>query len=246
MCVIIGVFAMWFAIYNTSIFKTMVHLSMLVDPFCTIPLFLIVMRLEVQPLFFAINLVISGITVFVLNYFIFFDELGTYCLILLVCISTFLLCNIFTYGKLKTQDVEENKKDERPKRSYYESITSPVVDSDKPYISRLMKRIRESMSPHNDDPILFGAVTALLLMVPIFMWEFSSPHNYPELIGLRMFSAILCVGLMLKNYWHPAWQKHYTLYWYISIGFCMPFVTSYMYMQEQTTFWAINWSIAMC
>lgn len=53
-----------------------------------------------------------------------------------------------------------------------------------------------------------------------------------EFILLRLSCFILCVPLLLIDYWPISIKKYKNIYWYFSIFYCLPFFVTYMFIEN--------------
>jgi len=84
---------------------------------------------------------------------------------------------------------------------------------------------------------LFGIVNYPLFY---FFWKLIPDSRYDDL-KLRAVATILCLGLFLKDFWPKKLQKFLSLYWYLTITFCIPFMGTYIFLQnEASSSWILN------
>ena len=68
----------------------------------------------------------------------------------------------------------------------------------------------------------FGIFGVLNYPIYYVIWKCSSSDLY-ENLGLRATATLLCVGLLLKDYWPPKLKSWFSLYWLATVTFCLPF-----------------------
>lgn len=68
-----------------------------------------------------------------------------------------------------------------------------------------------------------------ILNYPIFylIWIFYNKKSY-ESLALRLVATILCLILLLKNFWPQKLKPWLPLYWYFTLLFCLPFFFFFM------------------
>ncbi len=94
--------------------------------------------------------------------------------------------------------------------------------------------------------LMFGIFCCINYIVPYFMWTHHKPINYPVMLGLRLIAGMLCVGLLMKDYWPQYLKKYFPLYWHFTLIYCLPFVTTIMFiMVNADVEWLINLTLAI-
>lgn len=65
-------------------------------------------------------------------------------------------------------------------------------------------------------------------------------------ICVRTIATILCLILLLKNYWPHKLKKYLPLYWYSSITFCLPILTTYLLFRHNMSLeWSMNYTVGV-
>ncbi len=63
-------------------------------------------------------------------------------------------------------------------------------------------------------------------------------------IYIRTIATILCLILLLKNLWPHKLKKYLPLYWYLSITFCLPILTTYLLFKHNMSLeWLMNYTV---
>lgn len=75
--------------------------------------------------------------------------------------------------------------------------------------------------------IAFGVFGVLNYPVFYLIWHYYDTRSY-ENLGLRLTASILCVILLLKNYWPKKIKPWFPIYWYFTLLFCLPFFFFFM------------------
>lgn len=103
-------------------------------------------------------------------------------------------------------------------------------------LSFLDTHFEESQSP----VIAFGIFG--LINYPLFYlyWRDITPQEFNNMM-FRLVAVILCLILVLKNKWPKKLKKYFSLYWYVSIFYCLPFFGTFMLLKNQaSTMWLMN------
>lgn len=84
---------------------------------------------------------------------------------------------------------------------------------------------------------IFGVIN-----YPVFylVWLYVFHEGY-ESFTIRLISTLLCLGLVLKNYWPQKLKPFLSLYWYFTLLYCLPFFATFMLLQNVgSTAWLTN------
>jgi len=93
--------------------------------------------------------------------------------------------------------------------------------------------------------VSFGTFAVINYIMPFFMWSQVHPEEH-MVLSLRLTAGIMCFMLLSKDLWPLSWQKYLPLYWHITLGFCLPFLTTYMLLDEHASlFWLMNVTLAI-
>ncbi len=72
----------------------------------------------------------------------------------------------------------------------------------------------------------FSIFAILHYIAPIFVY--TPEHLDSILTGLRIVAVVFCFGLIFADYWPQKWrQQYFPFYWYITLCFCLPFLSTY-------------------
>lgn len=112
-------------------------------------------------------------------------------------------------------------------------------------VPSLMALSKQRVDSFGASYVLFGLFAVLNYMVPYFMWS-SSEGNINLHLWMRFFAALLSFGLIMHEYWPPAAQRFLPLYWYASLGYCLPFFSTFMLLDNGgASFWLYNIVLAL-
>lgn len=92
---------------------------------------------------------------------------------------------------------------------------------------------------------LFGLFGIINYPLFYFFWKYTSDSRYDDLI-LRVIATALCLCLFLKDKWPKNIQALLPAYWYITITFCLPFMGTYIFLQNNaSSSWVLNVTLAL-
>ena len=93
---------------------------------------------------------------------------------------------------------------------------------------------------------IYGVFCCFNYIVPYFMWGYEKINNINVIITLRFISGVVCVLLLLKDYWPKKALRYFSLYWYFALLLTLPFFTTFMVMNNsESTFWFINIALSI-
>jgi len=99
-----------------------------------------------------------------------------------------------------------------------------------------VERVRRHGAPYR----LYGWFGLLNAPLYYLIWHYATPESY-ENGWLRLFSAMLCLLLILHRYWPKKWQPWLPLYWYTTLFLTLPFFFTFMLiMNEGSALWVAN------
>tara|TARA_A100000171_G_C2131221_1_gene146860 strand:+ start:1289 stop:2584 length:1296 start_codon:yes stop_codon:yes gene_type:complete len=106
------------------------------------------------------------------------------------------------------------------------------------FMYNIKKLIQEKTA---EAPIkLFGLFGILNYPVFYIFWKIIPDSRYDDLV-LRVIATFLCLGLFLKDKWPVSIKKILPYYWYASITFCLPFMGTYILLENQFSgSWILN------
>jgi signal transduction histidine kinase/CheY-like chemotaxis protein len=87
---------------------------------------------------------------------------------------------------------------------------------------------------------LFGVFGVIAYPLYYFLWFYISPQGY-ENIFIRIVAVLLCIPLLLVNFWPRRLKKYIALYWYVSLAYCLPFFFTFMLLSNGfSSGWVLN------
>ena len=106
---------------------------------------------------------------------------------------------------------------------------------------KILHAIEERVDGVKPPYITFGVFALINYIVPHFMWTMSKPDDF--MLYFRSFAGVLAVALILKNYWPPKADKYLSLFWQMTLLFCLPFLATYATLVNQAEIW---WIVNLC
>ena len=95
------------------------------------------------------------------------------------------------------------------------------------YIKKLQTAIRNRASESSRLMPIFGIFGIINYPAFHIIWSLIA-HNDFQYLNMRLFAAILCFGLIFKDY-KPI-KNIIPLYWYLTVIYCLPFFCAYMFL----------------
>jgi solute:Na+ symporter, SSS family len=113
-------------------------------------------------------------------------------------------------------------------------------------LGKALIRSRTKPVRHGSEPELFALWLLFNYMVPIFMHSYSDLVAYNWLLSIRSLGALLCVGLLLKSYWPRQLLTYFSVYYHLSLLYCLPFVTTFLFLLEGGNVeWVVNVTLSI-
>ena len=102
-------------------------------------------------------------------------------------------------------------------------------------------RVRE----HGEQYMAFAIFGLINYILPFFMWsEDMIETAFP--LYIRSFASLFCFILLLKDHWPNSLRKWLPLYWYFTLLYTLPFLTSYLlFYNHGSTNWLMNMVLAL-
>lgn len=101
---------------------------------------------------------------------------------------------------------------------------------------RKLKTELEGLDTH----ILFGIIMAINYPLYYFLFDYAKADALPILL-LRLAASLICLPLIVKNYWPQNIRKSFNIYWYMTVGYCLGFFFTFMLLLEHfSTIWLMN------
>ena len=88
---------------------------------------------------------------------------------------------------------------------------------------------------------MFAVFMLFYLFLPYLLWDHAEITNSLEVLVLRSFAGMLCIGLIAKDFFSTRFQNFYPMYWNITLMFCLPFLSTVVYSLNPCCFeWQLN------
>ena len=105
--------------------------------------------------------------------------------------------------------------------------------------------IANRVKEHGQQYMAFAIFGLINYILPFFMWsEDMIETAFP--LYIRSFASLFCFILLLKDHWPNKFRKWLPLYWYFTLLYTLPFLTSYLLFYNQgSTNWLMNMVLAL-
>ena len=124
--------------------------------------------------------------------------------------------------------------------------TSYRTKSDCSFWEKLMRHAQTRYDQYGASSTLFGLFTTISYMVPVLMHSYADPAFHGWIVGIKGTSVLLCIGLLLKPYWSASIQRYFPLYYYCTLGYCLPFTTTFLFLLGGSQMeWIVNVTLAI-
>lgn len=121
---------------------------------------------------------------------------------------------------------------------------TPVASVISLFVS-LNNLVTSRVKEHGQQYNLFAIFGLINYILPFFMWsEDMIITTFP--IYLRSFASLFCFLLLLKDHWPTKLRQYLPLYWYFTLLYSLPFLTSYLlFFNQGSTDWLMNMVLAI-
>ena len=107
--------------------------------------------------------------------------------------------------------------------------------------NKLIAFSNRSVNNYGANYLMFGVFSCINYIVPYFMWPHEIKSYYPLLLSLRIFAGLLCIGLLLKEYWNAKFNKYFSLYWFFTLLYTLVLMPTVMFLLNSEIFeWLMN------
>lgn len=84
---------------------------------------------------------------------------------------------------------------------------------------------------------IFGIITYPLYY---WIWRYTASTGY-ENLELRLITVFLCILLALKDYWPQNCKVFFSLFWYLTLLYSLPFLFTFLLLKNHMSFaWSMN------
>ena len=118
--------------------------------------------------------------------------------------------------------------------SHWNLQNSPFAKGCKKVLSQgLVETLFQKTQANGIPYMAFGGFALINYVIPYFAWTEATHHSMT--LTLRLIAGILCFFLFLKGNWPETLQKYFPIYWYGTLLFCLPFFSTYLLLDEQSS-----------
>ncbi len=209
----------------------------------TIPLIAGIRGLNGNSLSFFIPTIITAVT-FIIGKLFFDNELLIPISIAVNLISFFTSHYILHKGFIMVKrDGIFSQTDNAPIKLSYSRKLFTVLKS---FTEQLTNYLQPKIESYGASSTTFALFMAFNYMLPFFMHSYNESNLYHWILFLRIIGGLICVGLLLKSYWPPFLKVYFQAYYYLSLFYCLPFYTTFIFLLEKgSTEWLINITFAI-
>ncbi|MCP3660147.1 MAG: hypothetical protein GY830_07515 [Bacteroidetes bacterium] len=94
--------------------------------------------------------------------------------------------------------------------------------------------------------VLFGIYCCINFIFPYFIWNHKDINKLNIMTGLRLIGALMAGLFIVKDQWKNFLKPYFPIFWYFSLTFCLPFITTIMYLlSDGSITWLVNISISI-
>ena len=113
-------------------------------------------------------------------------------------------------------------------------------------LPKILNYMDKSMSNSQPNYIMFGIFSAVNYIVPYFMWPQNIQSHYELMLFMRIFAGLLCIGLLLKEYWKIKYKKYFSSYWFFTLLYTLTVMPTVMFLVNNKLFeWLLNISLGI-
>jgi len=76
----------------------------------------------------------------------------------------------------------------------------------------------------------FAFFMSFIYMTGFFLPGHAAPPRYHWLMPLQGIGILFCTGILLAPYWPKCIKKYFTIYWYVAVGYCLPFSFALLFL----------------
>jgi signal transduction histidine kinase len=110
----------------------------------------------------------------------------------------------------------------------------------------IIRYSKKRVSKYGANYTTFAAFLCLNYILPYFMWTDGEAYRCNTLTIIRFLGVVMCIPLLLKNYWPTRALKYFPTYWHTAVMYVLPFSTTLSFLiVGGTTSWLINIALAI-
>jgi len=115
-------------------------------------------------------------------------------------------------------------------RACYRLVTSPL---------RIASIARKKVANYGSEPLLFSLFIVIINMVVNCTGQAHPMYSFMLAGGVNVVGTLLCTGLMLQSVWPGSLKKYFDLYWFIAVGYCVPFSNILLFLDDPSNSTAV-------
>lgn len=106
------------------------------------------------------------------------------------------------------------------------------------YLKKLNQACTTETEISKSQYLTFAMYGLINTIIPYLLWSYNLKDQLT--IILQVMGSIFCFLLLFFQDWKPAFKEYFPVYWYLSLLYCLPFLSTYMLLNN--TF-SIGWTI---
>ncbi len=236
---LIGILALLLAVMDLSIVNLIVFIELLWSISIGWPLLAAILGLNVTPrlLWVYLMLILPALVL------LFILGISYYTPLLALIIAIFTFSTIY-YIQLTTKVTLDLKKQKG--FLFYLKVIYETLKTYIPTFSKVSQYSTRKVEGIGADYFVFGIFFCVNYTIPHFMWNYSQPYISDIAISLRVIAGLLCLGLLLKNFWPASFKIYFSLYWHFTLMVTLPLMTFLMLLlQDWSVIWLVNMALSI-
>ena len=108
------------------------------------------------------------------------------------------------------------------------------------YLLKINKKIDAHAKEFTHPYLTFAIFGMITYPLYYWIWKVTASNGY-ENLELRLITVALCVLLALKDYWPQKCQLFFSLFWYITLLYSLPFLFTFLLLKNNMSYtWSLN------
>lgn len=216
--VIIGFTSVIVAINFKNIFDLIVSSLSLWVPSIMAPLLGSIFGIRVSKRMFLL-IIFIGLTTYYLWDLFLLTQTGINSALIGFLISSLVLI-LFRIKDIDTKNIHFNN-----------DIRSSKIVKFKNYFIKNLKLFSQiKIKDNSAQYFAFSAFSIIAYIVPLYIWPYESSPSYLSLKLLLIIASFSSFLLLMKDVWPSFLKQLLPLYWYISLLYCLPFLTTFIFI----------------
>jgi hypothetical protein len=111
------------------------------------------------------------------------------------------------------------------------------------WFKSLIKYSQQKVARYGAPHMAFAFFMTLYYTVIFFMPTHAEPSSYKWVLLVKIMGTLICIVLLLASYW-PSWLKaHFSVYWHLSLLYCLPFSFTFLFLLNGSN---VKWLTNLC